>query len=86
MNQDREIKLWDIEQGKQRWSITFEESAKSITFSPDGRYIATRFTADVVHILRIEDGTAVPFDPDTEKWMGGNGRNPNVHHVITNGR
>ncbi|MXV75921.1 hypothetical protein F4Z99_16810 [Candidatus Poribacteria bacterium] len=81
LHRDRDVKLWDIEQGKQRWSITFEASAKSITFSPDGRYIATHFTADVVHVLRIEDGTAVPFDLDREKWIGRNERKPPAEHT-----
>lgn len=78
---DRDVKLWDIEQGEQRWSITFEESAKSIVFSPDGRYIATHFTANVVHVLRIEDGTAVPFDLDTGKWIGRSERKPPAEHT-----
>lgn len=78
---DRDVKLWDIEQGEQCWSITFEESAKSIVFSPDGRYIATHFTADVVHVLRIQDGTAVPFDLDTEKWIGRSERKPPAEHT-----
>ena len=81
MYRDRDVKLWDIEQGEQRWSITFEESAKSITFSPDGRYIATHFAADVVHVLRIEDGTAVPFDLNTEKWIGRSERKPPAEHT-----
>lgn len=79
---DRDVKLWDIEQGKQLWSINFEESAESITFSPDGRYIATHFTADVVHVLRIEDGTAVPFvNLDREKWIGKSERKPPAEHT-----
>ena len=78
---DRDVKLWNIEQEEQRWSITFEESAKSITFSPDGRYIATHFTDDVVHVLRIEDGTAAPFDLDRERWIGRSERNPPAEHT-----
>ncbi|RKU09999.1 hypothetical protein C6503_20150 [Candidatus Poribacteria bacterium] len=81
MYRDRDVKLWDIEQGEQRWSITFEASAKSITFSPDGRYIATHFTDDVVHVLRIEDGTAVQFNLDTEKWIGRSERKPPAEHT-----
>ena len=81
MYRDRDVKLWDIEQGEQRWSITFEESAKSITFSPDGRYLSPHFTADVVHVLRIEDGTAVPFDLDREKWIGRRERKSPAEHT-----
>ena len=82
MFRDRDVKLWDIEQGEQRWSITFEESAKSITFSPEGMYVATHFTDDVVHVLRIEDGTAVPFvNLGTEKWIGRNERKPPAAHT-----
>ncbi len=84
--QDRDVKLWDIEQGEQRWSITFEESAKSITFSPDGRYIAAHFTDDVVHVLRIEDGAVVQFNLDTEKWIGRNERKPPAEHTSEGGR
>ena len=83
--QDRAVKLWDIERGEQRWSRTFEESAKSITFSPDGRSIATYFTADVVHLLRIKDGTAIPFDLDKEKWISRNAGNPPAQHTSARG-
>ena len=81
LHRDHDVKLWDIEQGEQRWSVTFEASAKSITFSSDGRYIATHFTADVVHVLRIEDGTAVPFDLDRDKWVGRSERKPPAEHT-----
>ena len=80
LNQDREIKLWDIALGKQRWSVTQEESAKSIAFSPDGTLLAAYFSDAVVHILRVKDGKPITLASDREAWISRNaGKLPSQH-------
>ena len=81
MYRDRDVKLWDIEQGEQRWSITFEESAKSITFSPDGMLVAVLVASDLANVLRVEDGTTIALDLGTEAWVRGNARKPPAEHT-----
>lgn len=85
INQDRDIKLWDIARGKQRWSVTEEKSAKSIAFSPDGTRLAAYFSDDVVHGLRVEDGTPIALAPDTETWIRKNARKPPAQHTSERG-
>lgn len=81
MDRDRDVKLWDIEQGEQRWSITFEASAKSITFSPDGMLVAVLVASDLANVLRVEDGTTIALDLGTEAWVRGNARKPPSQHT-----
>ena len=81
MYRDRDVKLWDIEQGEQRWSVTFEESAKSITFSPDGMLVAALVASDLANVLRVEDGTTIALDLGTEAWVRGNVRKPPSQHT-----
>ncbi|MCY3744447.1 MAG: WD40 repeat domain-containing protein [Candidatus Poribacteria bacterium] len=85
IHQDRDIKLWDIALGKQRWSVTHAESAKSITFSPDGTLIATYFSDEVVHVLGVEDGTPIALDPDTEAWIRRNAKKLPAEHTSEGG-
>ncbi|RKU14550.1 hypothetical protein C6503_15015, partial [Candidatus Poribacteria bacterium] len=86
MYRDHDVKLWDIEQGEQRWSITFEASAKSITFSPDGMLIAVLVASDLANVLRVEDGTTIALDLGTEAWVRGNARKPPSQHTSEGGR
>ena len=85
LNQDRDIKLWDIARGKQRWSVTEKESAKSIAFSPDSTLVAAYFSDDVVRMLRVEDGTPIALEPDTETWVHKNTRKPPAQHTSERG-
>ena len=86
INQDRDIKVWDIVLGKQRWSVTHEESAKSIAFSPDGTLVATYFSDEVVHVLRVENGRSITAEPDMETWISRNARKPPAQHTSARGR
>ncbi len=81
MNKDKSVKLWDVGLGKELWSITHEESAKSITFSPDGMLVATRVASDLANVLRVEDGTTIALDLGTEAWVKGNARKPPAEHT-----
>ena len=85
INQDRDIKLWDIELGKQRWSVTHEESTKSIAFSPDGTLVATYFSNEGVRVLRVKDGTPIALAPATETWIQTNARKPPAQHTSERG-
>lgn len=86
MFMDKSVKLWDIGLGKELWSITHEESAKSITFSPDGMLVATRVDSDLANVLRVEDGTTIALDLGTETWVTGNARKPPAQHTSEGGR
>ncbi|MDE0397805.1 MAG: hypothetical protein OXL96_08390 [Candidatus Poribacteria bacterium] len=81
MDKDKSVKLWDVGLGKELWSITHEESAKSITFSPDGMLVATRVASDLANVLRVEDGTTIALDLGTEAWVKGNARKPPAEHT-----
>ena len=84
--QDRDVKLWDIGLGKELWSITHEESAKSITFSPDGMLVATHVASDLANVLRVEDGTTIALDLGTDAWVRRNTRKPPAQHTSEGGR
>lgn len=81
MDKDKSVKLWDVGLGKELWSITHEESAKSITFSPDGMLVATRVASDLANVLRVEDGTTIALDLGTEAWIKRNARKPPAEHT-----
>ncbi len=83
--QDRDIKLWDIALGKQRWSVTQEESAKSVAFSPDGTLVAASFSDDVVRVLRVENGKSIDLKSDKHAWIRRNARKPPAHHTSARG-
>ena len=85
LNQDRDIKLWGIAQEELRWSVTEEESAKSIAFSPDGTLVAAYFSDDVVYVFRVENGTPIVLTPDTRTWVRKNARKPPAQHTSERG-
>ena len=85
INQDRDIKLWGIALEELRWSITEEESAKSIAFSPDSTLLAAYFSDDVVYVFRVEDGTPIVLTPDTKAWVRKNARKPPAQHTSERG-
>jgi len=49
--------LWDIESGEAVWEFTHEESATSITFSTDNKYMATCFSNGDTDVRHIADCT-----------------------------
>ncbi len=53
--------LWDIESGETVWEFTHKESATSITFSTDNKYMATRFSNGETDVRNSADGTTVPM-------------------------
>ncbi|MDE0634676.1 MAG: WD40 repeat domain-containing protein [Candidatus Poribacteria bacterium] len=53
--------LWDIESGMAVWDFTHEESATSITFSTDNKYMATRFSGGDTDVRHIADCTTAPI-------------------------
>ena len=50
--------LWDVKSGEALWDFTHENSATSITFSTDNRYMATRFSGEDTDVRSINDGTS----------------------------
>ena len=58
--------LWDVESGEALWDFTHENSATSIAFSTDNRYMATRFSGEDPDVRCIKDGTSAAFQ--IGKW------------------
>lgn len=58
--------LWDIQSGEAVWDFTHEQTATSITFSIDNRYMATRFSEGDTDVRCISDGTSATFQE--VKW------------------
>ena len=53
--------LWDIESGEAVWEFAHEDSATSITFSTDNKYMATRFYNGDTDFRHIADCTTAPI-------------------------
>ena len=53
--------LWDVESGEALWDFTHENSATSIAFSTDNRYMATRFSGEDPDVRCIKGGTTTAF-------------------------
>jgi transducin (beta)-like 1 len=57
---DATIKLWDVEQGAQLFSLTHHsEPVYSVAFSPNGEYLASGSFDKCLHIWSVKDGSLV---------------------------
>lgn len=54
---DKNTRLWEIETGKQLWTIPHDASVEALVFSPTGEYVATGAQNGQAHLWEIATGT-----------------------------
>jgi WD40 repeat protein len=82
---DYKLILWDLAAGQQRWAARIFNFPSGLSFSPDGRLVATPADGDIgVDLFNVQDGTlvqtirghtdklqAIAFSPDSGRMATG---------------
>jgi len=56
---DKSIRVWDVERGFEAMEIEHNDPVVAVAFSPDGSWLASGCTDNVVRIYKIKTGTEV---------------------------
>lgn len=65
---DGTVKIWDIDSGKCLYTLTrHEDAVYAVSFSPDGKHLASGSIDSCIHIWKVKDGSLV------KTYKGGGG-------------
>ena len=77
---DGNVVLWDIDSGKNFWTVNYEKRVDSIVFSQNGKHLAVRLADGFVAVLGADDGINAPITAHEKRWAKKSKRTPLANH------